>query len=177
MILQSQKQNVLIQKFVAESKGKDVRAIVVGDQVVAAMRRVSEDMPDRWLFFPIDEGSVKAITLVMLFNSIQSPGMPVPSGAHEPPGALFHVGHLPGKGGKKDLDPFAFLQAVFEEHNAYIRQRLQEVIDTGCQLFGVMVMDANAYKLAAKLFNPMIKGMIKRFIEQDMDAVKAYCEA
>jgi ribosomal protein S6--L-glutamate ligase len=38
-LLQNQKQNVLIQKFVAESKGKDVRAIVVGDQVVAAMRR------------------------------------------------------------------------------------------------------------------------------------------
>ena len=32
-------QNVLIQKFVAESKGKDVRAFVVGDRVVAAMRR------------------------------------------------------------------------------------------------------------------------------------------
>lgn len=41
-LLQSQKQNVLIQKFVAESKGKDVRAIVVGDQVVAAMRRVAQ---------------------------------------------------------------------------------------------------------------------------------------
>ena len=37
--LQSTKQNVLIQKFVAESKGKDVRALVVGDRVVAAMRR------------------------------------------------------------------------------------------------------------------------------------------
>ena len=37
--LQSAKQNVLIQKFVAESKGKDVRAFVVGDRVVAAMRR------------------------------------------------------------------------------------------------------------------------------------------
>jgi len=41
-LLQSQKQNVLIQKFVAESKGKDVRAIVVGDRVVAAMRRVAQ---------------------------------------------------------------------------------------------------------------------------------------
>lgn len=40
--LQSTKQNVLIQKFVAESKGKDVRAFVVGDQVVAAMRRVAK---------------------------------------------------------------------------------------------------------------------------------------
>lgn len=37
--LQSTKQNVLIQKFVAESKGKDIRAFVVGDRVVAAMRR------------------------------------------------------------------------------------------------------------------------------------------
>ena len=40
--LQSAKQNVLIQKFVAESKGKDVRALVVGDRVVAAMRRVAQ---------------------------------------------------------------------------------------------------------------------------------------
>lgn len=37
--LQSTKQNVIIQKFVAESKGKDVRAFVIGDKVVAAMRR------------------------------------------------------------------------------------------------------------------------------------------
>ena len=41
-LLQSQKQNVLIQKFVAESKGKDVGAFVVGDRVVAAMRRVAQ---------------------------------------------------------------------------------------------------------------------------------------
>lgn len=40
--LQSTRQNVLIQKFVAESKGRDIRAFVVGDQVVAAMRRVAE---------------------------------------------------------------------------------------------------------------------------------------
>lgn len=37
--LQSARQNVLIQKFVAESMGKDIRAFVVGDRVVAAMRR------------------------------------------------------------------------------------------------------------------------------------------
>ncbi|MBU0945868.1 MAG: RimK family alpha-L-glutamate ligase [Proteobacteria bacterium] len=41
-LLQSQKQNVLIQKFVSESKGRDIRAFVVGDQVVAAMRRVAQ---------------------------------------------------------------------------------------------------------------------------------------
>ncbi|MDX1647742.1 MAG: 30S ribosomal protein S6--L-glutamate ligase [Longimicrobiales bacterium] len=37
--LQSAKQNVLIQKFVGESKGTDVRALVVGDRVIASMRR------------------------------------------------------------------------------------------------------------------------------------------
>ena len=41
-MLQSQKQNVLIQKFVVESKGRDIRALVVGDRVVAAMRRVAQ---------------------------------------------------------------------------------------------------------------------------------------
>ncbi len=40
--LQSTRQNVLIQRFVAESKGKDIRAFVVGDRVVAAMRRVAQ---------------------------------------------------------------------------------------------------------------------------------------
>ncbi len=39
--LQSTKQNVLIQRFVKESKGRDIRALVVGDRVVAAMRRVA----------------------------------------------------------------------------------------------------------------------------------------
>lgn len=39
--LHGAKQNVLIQKFVAESKGRDLRAIVVGDRVVAAMRRMA----------------------------------------------------------------------------------------------------------------------------------------
>jgi ribosomal protein S6--L-glutamate ligase len=40
--LQSTRQNVLIQRFVAESKGRDIRAFVVGDRVVAAMRRVAQ---------------------------------------------------------------------------------------------------------------------------------------
>jgi ribosomal protein S6--L-glutamate ligase len=40
--LQSTKQNVLIQRFIAESKGRDIRALVVGDRVVAAMRRSAQ---------------------------------------------------------------------------------------------------------------------------------------
>ena len=39
--MQSTKQNVLVQKFIAESKGKDIRAIVAGNKVIAAMRRVA----------------------------------------------------------------------------------------------------------------------------------------
>ena len=40
-----------------------------------------------------------------------------------------------------------------------------------------LVMDANAHKFLPKLMNPLIKGMIQRAIERDMDAVKAFCEA
>lgn len=39
--LQATRQNVLIQEFVQESSGTDIRAFVVGDQVVGAMRRSS----------------------------------------------------------------------------------------------------------------------------------------
>lgn len=40
--LHSQNINVLLQRFVSESKGKDVRAFVIGDKVVAAIRRQAE---------------------------------------------------------------------------------------------------------------------------------------
>jgi ribosomal protein S6--L-glutamate ligase len=40
--LQSTRQNVLIQKFVAESRGRDIRAFVIGDRVVGSMRRVAQ---------------------------------------------------------------------------------------------------------------------------------------
>jgi len=36
-------QEILIQEFIAESKGKDVRALVVGDRVIAAMRRTARE--------------------------------------------------------------------------------------------------------------------------------------
>lgn len=41
--LQSAKQNVLIQKFVAESRGTDIRVLVVGDKIVASMRRTAQE--------------------------------------------------------------------------------------------------------------------------------------
>jgi ribosomal protein S6--L-glutamate ligase len=39
--LHSKRENVLIQSFIKESKGRDIRALVVGDRVVAAMRRTA----------------------------------------------------------------------------------------------------------------------------------------
>lgn len=38
-------QNILIQQYISESKGKDIRALVIGGKVVAAMRRIAE--PDK----------------------------------------------------------------------------------------------------------------------------------
>jgi ribosomal protein S6--L-glutamate ligase len=60
-MLQSTDQNVLIQNFVRESKGRDVRAIVVGDRVVAAMRRVAQG--DEFRSNVHRGGSVEAVEL------------------------------------------------------------------------------------------------------------------
>ena len=59
--LHSTKQNVLIQHFVEESKGSDIRAFVVGDRVVAAMRRTARGDEFRSNFHR--GGATEAITL------------------------------------------------------------------------------------------------------------------
>lgn len=59
--LQSARQNVLIQSFVSESKGRDIRAFVVGDRVVAAMRRSAQGGEFRSNVHR--GGSVEAVTL------------------------------------------------------------------------------------------------------------------
>lgn len=59
--LQSTRQNVLIQKFVAESRGRDIRAFVVGDRVVGAMRRTAQG--DEFRSNVHRGGSVEGITL------------------------------------------------------------------------------------------------------------------
>ena len=60
-MLHGTSQNVVIQKFVKESKGKDVRAFVVGEQVVAAMRRTAQG--DEFRSNVHRGGSVEAIDL------------------------------------------------------------------------------------------------------------------
>lgn len=59
--LQSTRQNVLIQAFVKESRGRDIRALVVGDRVVAAMRRTARGEEFRSNVHR--GGSVEAVTL------------------------------------------------------------------------------------------------------------------
>ena len=59
--LQSTKQNVLIQQFVAESRGRDIRALVVGDRVVGAMRRTAQG--DEFRSNVHRGGSVEAVEL------------------------------------------------------------------------------------------------------------------
>lgn len=39
-----------------------------------------------------------------------------------------------------------------------------------------LVLEAKAYKFFTKLITPLTKGMIKKFIEGGMHAVKAHCE-
>lgn len=40
-----------------------------------------------------------------------------------------------------------------------------------------MVMDARPHKLWSRVVNPLIGRMISKAVEEDMDAVKAYCES
>ena len=39
-----------------------------------------------------------------------------------------------------------------------------------------LVMDARPHKFMQKMMIPMIKGMISKALEKDMDAMKTYCE-
>ena len=59
--LHSTKQNVLIQSFVKESRGRDIRALVVGDRVVAAMRRIAHG--DEFRSNVHRGGAVEAVSL------------------------------------------------------------------------------------------------------------------
>jgi hypothetical protein len=40
-----------------------------------------------------------------------------------------------------------------------------------------MRMDAKAYTLFARIMNPLIRGMVVKGVESDMDAVKSFCES
>ena len=46
------------------------------DDLSKMMQEVSKNMPERWLFFPIDADKVKSITFIMFTESIRPPGDP-----------------------------------------------------------------------------------------------------
>ena len=100
--LQSTKQNVLVQRFVAESKGRDIRAFVVGDQVVAAMRRVAQGQEFRsnvhrgGLTEPLeldDEYSATAIRAAQIMG-LRVAGVDMLEGKHGP--QILEVNSSPG---------------------------------------------------------------------------------
>jgi len=62
----------------AELCARDAECSARTDDLVASMRHVSENIPERWLFFPIDASGVKMITFIMFMETIQPPGAPVP---------------------------------------------------------------------------------------------------
>ena len=64
--LHSTQQNVLIQQFISESRGKDIRALVVGDRVVGAMRRSAQG--DEFRSNVHRGGSVEAIELDSVYE-------------------------------------------------------------------------------------------------------------
>jgi pimeloyl-ACP methyl ester carboxylesterase len=57
---------------------RDAECSARTDDLVASMRHVTDNMPDHWLFIPIDKGSVKVLTFINLMESIQPSGVPVP---------------------------------------------------------------------------------------------------
>jgi len=66
--LQSTRQNVLIQRYIKESRGRDIRALVVGDRVVAAMRRSAKG--DEFRSNVHRGGSVEAVALDEEFERV-----------------------------------------------------------------------------------------------------------
>jgi carbon monoxide dehydrogenase subunit G len=50
------------------------------------------------------------------------------------------------------------------------------VTPAGAQTKLAMAMEARAYRLLAKIMNPLIRRMVVKGVERDMDAVKEYCE-
>ena len=62
----------------AELCARDAECSARTEDLIASMRHVSENMPERWLFFPIDAGGVKMVSFFMFMETIQPPGTPVP---------------------------------------------------------------------------------------------------
>ena len=85
--------------------------------------------------------------------------------------------------GKEATTELELTEFVENDHVRYVTDSHGTVWDTVMTVKTVddktdltMVMDAIPHKLAQKMMIPMIKGMISKALEKDMDAVKTYCE-
>ena len=87
---------------------------------------------------------------------------------------------MKGKEATVELEVTEFVEnehiRIVSDTNGTVWDTVFTVAPVGDQTRLDMVMDAKAYKLLPKLMNPIIKGMIQKAIEQDMDSVKIYCE-
>lgn len=135
--LHSTKENVLIQKFVKESKGRDIRAIVAGNKVIAAMRRVAQG--DEFRSNVHRGGSVERIELDEKFQrtairsaqimGLNIAGVDMLEGKHGP--QVMEVNSSPGLEGIEratGIDVASAMVEFLEEQSTFpeidLRQRL-----------------------------------------------------
>ncbi len=151
--LQSTKQNVLIQRFVKESRGRDIRALVVGDRVVAAMRRVAQG--DEFRSNVHRGGSVEAVRLEPAYEEVavrsaQIMGLRVAGvdmlEGHDGP-LVMEVNSSPGLEGIEtatDLDVAGSIVDYIDNQVAFpeidVRQRL--TVSTGYGVAEILVQHA-----------------------------------
>jgi hypothetical protein len=99
------------------------------DNMAQAIYDVNHDMPDHWLWFPIDPGSIRFGTHFMLFSSPNVPmvvDMYLAAADGDPsglavfnlvgplmfPASMFRIGDLLNKGGTLDLEYFSGLESM-----------------------------------------------------------------
>lgn len=85
--------------------------------------------------------------------------------------------------GKEAVTELEVTEYVENEHVRIIADSHGAVWDTVFRVSSdggptelTMVMESRPYKLAAKMMNALIGGMIRKAVETDMDLVQAYCE-
>lgn len=155
-LLQSQKQNVLIQKFVAESKGKDIRAFVVGDRVVAAMRRTAQGQEFRSNVhrggiaeaIELDDKYKETAVRASQILGLRVAGVDMLEGAHGP--QIMEVNSSPGLEGIESCTELDVAGAVIDYISAQvdfpeidIRQRL--TVSKGYGVSEVYVPEGSNY--------------------------------
>ncbi len=154
--LQSVGTNVLLQRFVSESRGRDVRAFVVGDRVVAAMRRVAQG--DEFRSNVHRGGSAEAVDLDPTFATtavraaqimgLRVAGVDMLESDHGP--LILEVNSSPGLQGIETATGLDVAGAVIDHIDNQVafpeldvRQRLS--VSTGYGVAEILVRDDSEY--------------------------------